>query len=294
MYIILRKCVYKIMKTFREWVNIIIGVILIAIAIELFFVPNNLAGGGVTGLAIVINHLLPFMSVSVLTLIVNIILFIVAFIVLGGDFGKKSVITTVLLSFIMYIIEKTMGNFIVTQDILIATIFGTIISAFGIALVFNNNSSTGGTDILAKILQKFFHVNIGMGLLIVDFLITILAMIVFGIDSGLYSVLSVLLLGMTVDRFIDGFNSVKEVFIVSSEYKDISLYIMNELGRGCTYLKGEGAFTGRDIKIIYTLLGRNEFIKLKKYLQDNDSDAIISVWESCEVMGNGFRNISEM
>lgn len=294
MYIILRKCVYKIMKTFREWVNIIIGVILIAIAIELFFVPNNLAGGGVTGLAIVINHLLPFMNVSVLTLIVNAILFIVAFIVLGGDFGKKSVITTVLLSFIMYIIEKTMGNFIVTQDILIATIFGTIISAFGIALVFNNNSSTGGTDILAKILQKFFHVNIGMGLLIVDFLITILAMIVFGIDSGLYSVLSVLLLGMTVDRFIDGFNSIKEVFIVSSEYKDISLYIMNELGRGCTYLKGEGAFTGRDIKIIYTLLGRNEFIKLKKYLQDNDSDAIISVWESCEVMGNGFRNISEM
>ena len=294
MYIILRKCVYKIMKTFREWVNIIIGVILIAIAIELFFVPNNLAGGGVTGLAIVINHLFPFVSVSVLTLIVNAILFFVAFIVLGGDFGKKSVITTVLLSFIMYIIEKTMGNFIVTQDILIATIFGTIISAFGIALVFNNNSSTGGTDILAKILQKFFHVNIGMGLLIVDFLITILAMIVFGIDSGLYSVLSVLLLGMTVDRFIDGFNSIKEVFIVSSEYKDISLYIMNELGRGCTYLKGEGAFTGRDIKIIYTLLGRNEFIKLKKYLKDNDSDAIISVWESCEVMGNGFRNISEM
>ncbi|MBU5488327.1 YitT family protein [Clostridium sp. MSJ-8] len=282
------------MKIFREWVNIIIGVILIAISIELFFVPNNLAGGGVTGLAIVLNKLFPFMSVSIITLIFNVFLFFIAFKLLGGEFGKKSVITTILLSIFMYIIEKVMGDYVITKDILIATIFGTIISALGTAIVFNNNSSTGGTDILAKILQRFFHVNIGMGLLVIDFLITIIAMIVFGIDSGLYSVLSVLILGMTVDRFIDGFNSVKEVFIVSSEYKDISVYIMNELDRGCTYLNGEGAFTGKSIKIIYTLLGRNEFIKLKKYLQDNNSDAIISVWESCEVMGNGFRNISEM
>ena len=154
-------------------VNIIItiGIILVAISIEYFFAPNNLAAGGVTGVAIVLNYLFPYIGVGILTFIINLLLFIVAFVILGGSFGTKSIFATVGLSVVMWIIEEFLNPFAVTEDLMIATIFGTIISAFGMAIVFNNNSSTGGTDIIAKIINKFLHINIGISLLIIDIII---------------------------------------------------------------------------------------------------------------------------
>ena len=133
--------------------------------------------------------------------------------------------------------------------------------------------------------------NIGIALLIVDFFITLAAAIIFGLDIGFYSMLSVIILGITVDRFIDGFNISKEIIIMSSNVDEISEFILKQLGRGCTYLKGEGAYTGKDIKVIYVVLGRNEFIKLKAYIKEIDPSAFISVRESYEVLGEGFNEI---
>ena len=278
-------------KIIKEYLLITFGVILVAISVEYFFAPNNLAAGGVTGLAIVLNSIFPSLSIGTITLVVNLILFVVAFLVIGGNFGAKTIFASVGLSIIMWIIEKFFTPFAITNDLIIATIFGTIISAFGIAIVFNNNSSTGGTDILAKILNKFFHINIGTSLLIVDFIITFAAAIVFGLDIGFYSMLSVIILGIAVDRFIDGFNTSKEVIIISDKVDEISKYILKELYRGCTYLKGQGAYTGKDMKVIYAVLGRNDFIKLKAFIKEIDSNAFISVRESYEVLGEGFNKM---
>ncbi|MBU5317628.1 YitT family protein [Clostridium bornimense] len=280
-----------IKKNLKEYSLITIGIILVAISIEYFFAPNNLAAGGVTGLAIVLNYLFPYIGVGILTLIINLLLFAVAFLVLGGSFGKKSIFATIELSLVMWAIEKFLNPFAITSDLVIATIFGTIITAFGMAVVFNNNSSTGGTDILAKVMNKFLHINIGISLLIIDIIITFFAAIVFGLDIGFYSMLSVIILGVTIDRFIDGFNTSKEIMVMTKKENEVKDFIINELSRGCTYLKGTGCYSGKDINVIYAILGRNEFIKLKRYIKEIDSRAFISVRESHEVLGEGFKEI---
>ena len=275
----------------KEYLLITFGIMLVAISIEYFLAPNNIAGGGVTGLAIIINRLIPSLSISLITLVVNIVLFIISFMILGGDFGKRSVITCIGLSLIMWVIENFLGPKAITQDLIMATIFGTLISAFGMAIVFNNNSSTGGTDIVAKIMNKYLHMNIGTSLLIIDLIITLFAVSVFGVDSGLYAMFSVIFLGVTVDRFIDGFNSSKELIIMSEKVNEIGDYIINDLQRGCTYLKAEGAYRKENIKVIYSIMSRNEFIKLKRFIMENDPNAFISVRESYEELGEGFRDI---
>lgn len=278
-------------KKITEYFFITIGIILVAISVEYFFIPNNLAAGGVTGLAIVINKFIPNLNVSLITFIINMILFIVAFILIGGSFGEKTLFATIGLSIIMWIIEEFLSPYALTKDLIIATIFGTLISAIGMAIVFNNNASTGGTDILAKILNKFSHIDIGKALLIIDLFITLMAAITFGLDLGFYSMLSVIGLGITIDRIIDGFNTKKEILIMSSKVNEISNFILKELTRGCTYLKGVGAYTKKDINVIYTVLERKEFIKLKLFIKEIDPNAFISVREAYEVMGEGFMKI---
>lgn len=275
----------------KQWFLITIGVILVAISVEYFFAPNNIAAGGVSGLSIIINKLVPTISISAVNLVLNLILLIISFFILGKSFGNRTAITSIELSLAIWVIEAFFAPYAITEDLIIATIFGTLISALGMAIVFNNNSSTGGVDIIVKILNKFFHINIGTGILMVDCIIIFMAIIVFGVDIGLYALLSVIILGITVDRFIDGFNSCKEIMVMSSKVEEISRFIMNDLERGCTYLQGKGAFSGKEILVIYTVLGRSEFIKLKMFIKEIDMNAFISVRESYEVLGEGFREI---
>ncbi|WP_294349155.1 YitT family protein [uncultured Clostridium sp.] len=278
-------------KIIKEYGLITFGIILVALSVEYFFAPNNLAAGGVTGLAIVVNNLIPSLSVGGLTLGINIVLFIVAFGAIGGNFGGKTIFASLGMSVIMWIIENFFSPFAITNDLIIATVFGTLISAFGMAIVFNCNASTGGTDILAKILNKFFHIEIGKALLIVDIIITFAAAMVFGLDIGFYAMLSVIILGIAVDKFIDGFNTSREIMIISKKSDEISKFILDDLSRGCTYLKGVGAYSQKEIKIIYSVLSRSEFIKLKSFIKEIDKEAFITVRESYEVLGEGFTEI---
>lgn len=278
-------------EKFKEYVIITIGIILVALSVEYFFAPNKIAAGGVTGAAIVINAITPKLSIGMLTLVFNVVLFVVAFAFVDGKFGVKTIYASLGLSIILWIIEKFFNPVAVTTDLMMATIFGTLISAVGMALVFNENASTGGTDILAKILNKFFHLDIGKSLLIVDFIITFASILTFGINVGLYAMLSVILLGLVVDRLIEGFNVCKSVFIISKKNVEISRYIIYTLDRGCTFLKGMGAYTGEENDVLYAVISRNQFIKLKKFIKEIDSEAFITVGEVHEVLGEGFKDI---
>lgn len=276
----------------KDFGLITVGILLVAISVAYFFEPNNIAAGGITGLAIVINHYIPFISVGPLVLIMDAFLFIIALIVIGGKFGAKTIYSSVLLSTSMWIMQ-TFLPFNFTNDLMLATIFGTLISAGGMAIVFNANASTGGTDIIAKILNKFFHFNIGRSLLMVDFLVTLLGAITFGINIGLYGLLSVIVNGIVIDKIIAGFNVKSGITIISDKNKEISKYILNDLKRGCTFIKGIGGFTEKDVSLLYTILDRRELIKLKNYIIELDKRAFITVGEVHEVMGEGFKDIHE-
>lgn len=279
------------LEKFKEYSIITFGIILVALSVEYFYAPNNIAAGGVTGAAIVINAVMPSLSIGMLTLVLNLALFVVAFVFIDGKFGVKTIYASLGLSIIIWGIEKFLNPIAVTNDLMMATVFGTLISAVGMAFVFNENASTGGTDILAKILNKFFHLDIGKSLLIVDFIITFASILIFGINVGLYAMLSVILLGLIVDRLIEGFNVCKSVFIISKKNDEISKFIINTLDRGCTFLKGTGAYTCQDNDVLYAVVSRNQFIKLKKYIKETDSQAFITVGEVHEVLGEGFKNI---
>lgn len=277
----------------KEYSIITLGILLVAFAIEYFYAPNNIAAGGVTGIAIILNAVMPNLSIGLITLVLNGVLFIVAFMFIDGSFGVKTIYASLGLSIIIWIIEKFLAPVAITNDLMIATIFGALISAIGMALVFNENASTGGTDILAKILNVFFHLDIGKSLLAVDFIITLVSVFVFGVNIALYSMLSIILLGIIVDRLIEGFNVCKSVFIVSKNNYEISKYIIDTLERGCTFLNGVGAYTGKDINVLYAVISRNEFIKLKKFIKDTDPEAFITVGEVHEVLGEGFNDIKQ-
>lgn len=279
-------------KNIKEFALITIGILLVAISVVYFFEPNNIAAGGITGLAIVINHYIPFISIGPLVLMMDAVLFVIALIVLGAKFGAKTIYSSVLLSVSMWLMQ-TFIPINITNDLMLATIFGTLISAGGMAIVFNANASTGGTDIIAKILNKFFHIEIGKSLLMVDFLVTLLGAITFGINMGLYGLLSVIINGVVIDNIIAGFKTKSEITIISDKNKDISKFILNDLERGCTFIKGVGVFTGKDTALLYTVLDRSEFIKLKNKIREIDKNAFITVGEVHEVMGEGFMGIDE-
>ena len=279
------------LEKFKEYGIMTLGIILVALSVEYFYAPNNIAAGGVTGAAIVVNAVMPSLSVGMVTLVLRVVLFIVAFVFIDGRFGVKTIYSSLGLSIIIWVIEKFLNPSAVTDDLMMATVFGTLISAVGMAFVFNENASTGGTDILAKLLNKFFHLDIGKSLLVVDFIITFASILVFGINVGLYAMLSVILLGLIVDRLIEGFNVCKSVFIISKKNDEISKFIINTLDRGCTFLKGMGAYTCQENDVLYAVISRNQFIKLKKFIKEIDPQAFITVGEVHEVLGEGFKNI---
>ncbi len=280
------------MKRFKEYIFITIGFILVSLSLELFLVPNKIAAGGVSGIAIIINSIFPIIDVGALMLIMNVILFIVAFIVIGNKFGGKSIYASLGLSGSIWIMDKfQVYKYVITKDLLLASVFGILLSGIGMAMVFNQNASTGGTDILAKILNKFFHLDIGKSLLAVDFIVTLFAGVAFGADIAMYALLCVIMNGFVIDNVIEGINTSKEVMVISSKINLISKYIIEELDRGCTIFHGTGGFSEKETNILYTVLHRKQFIKLKKFIKDVDSRAFITVSESHEVLGEGFKDI---
>jgi uncharacterized membrane-anchored protein YitT (DUF2179 family) len=158
-------------------------------------------------------------------------------------------------------------------------------------IVFNQNASTGGTDIVAKIINKFFHIDIGKSLLMSDFLITLLAGITFGPQTGLYALLGVIMNGFVIDEVIQGISVCKQVTIISSKGDTINKFIMDELGRGATIYTAMGAYTGEEKEVLITVVSRKEFIKLKGFIKEIDSRAFITVNNVHEVLGEGFKDI---
>ncbi len=283
----------KVAKEFKDYIIITFGVILVAIGLYFFLMPNNIAAGGVNGLAMVINHYVPFMPVGSWMFIMNIILFIVAFLIIGSSFGARTIYTSFLLSGVIWIFEwiyPVTKPF--TGDVLLELFFGIFIQGAGMGIIFNKNASTGGTDIIAKILNKYFHINLGRGVLISDLTVTVLAGIAFGFQQGLYALMSVTLNGLVIDRMIDGLNACKEVRIISTKNEIIEQFILQKLGRGATTYYAKGAFTKNEIEVLCTVVGTKEFIKIKNFIKEVDPDAFVNVTEVFETLGDGFKDIA--
>lgn len=277
--------------TLKDFVMITLGIFLVAFGLQYFHIPNNIAAGGVSGLAIIINDFLVQVPVGIIILILNLILFAVAFVTLGGGFGAKTLYASFGLSAIMWAMEVLVPPTVLSEDLFINAAVGTFVIGTGMAMVFNYGASTGGTDILAKILNKYFHLDIGKSLLMVDFIIGLTGLLTFGITAGLYALLCIIINGTLIDRLIDGFNTSKELMIISKKEAEIIKFIIEELDKSCTVLSGYGGYTSEDIDILYVILRRRDYIRLRSYIKEIDPKAFISVNEVHEVLGEGFTDI---
>ena len=195
--------------TAKEYILLTLGVILVAFGIQYFYAPNEIAGGGLSGMALVISHYIPKLSVGTIILIGNLILFAISFILVGGDFGFKTIYASFMLSFVMDFMEKILHSYALTTNMFLVIILGTIIIATGLGIAFAINASTGGTDILAKILNKYSTFNIGISLLVVDLFVVVCRGVTFGLDKGIYSLIAVIVNGLLVDLVIAKIDKVK-------------------------------------------------------------------------------------
>jgi uncharacterized membrane-anchored protein YitT (DUF2179 family) len=275
----------------RDFILITIGILLVAFSLEYFYIPARIAAGGVTGIAIILNSFIPSLPVGAIILVLNLILFATAFLTIGGGFGAKTIYASYGLSLTMWAMEAVFKPQALTDDLFINAAVGTIIVAIGMAMVFNSGASTGGTDILAKILNRYFHLDIGKSLLIVDFIVGLGGIMTFGIRIGLYAMLCIIINGTLIDRLIDGLNTSKELMVISRNEEDIIRFIIKDLDRSCTVLTGYGGYTGEGTSVLYVVLNWREYIRLREYIREIDPRAFISVNDVHEVLGEGFKDL---
>ncbi len=276
----------------KDFFLINIGLILVGIGICIFKIPNNFATGGVSGLAIIISSFFPRIDVGPMMLIINILLMLVGFLFLGRDFGSKTIYSSFTLSGIVWFTQKTFPiKASLTGDLMLELIYSIIFPAVGSAIIFNCNASTGGTDIIAKIISKFTRLDIGKTLLLSDFIIAAGAGAVFGIKIGMYSVLGLIIKSFMIDLVIEGLNVKKQMVIISSKPDEIKNYIVNNIKRGATIYKAEGAFTSKQELVISTVLNRRQAIRLRSFIRNVDHSAFITISNTSEIIGKGFRSI---
>ncbi|MGX8797287.1 YitT family protein [Fusibacter sp. JL298sf-3] len=277
------------MKNIRSYLLISLGALLVATGICLFFIPANLATGGITGLALVTHKLVPAISIGNALLILNVVLFGIGFLTIGKAFGAKTIYAAALLTGLVYVFDAfvTLDGPIV-DDLLVNLIAGILVSGLGLGIVFNQNASTGGTDIIAKVLNKYLNIDIGRSLLMADFVVVTLAAFSFGIELAVYALLGIIMNGFIIDAAIEGFNLKVNVSIISSESVAIQKYIVESLERGATIYTAKGAYTMSDKEIITSVMGKKEFVRLKTHVRALDPKAFVMVSNVREVLGEGF------
>ena len=273
----------------KDFIIMTIGMFMVAGGMYFFFMPNKLAIGGANGLGIVINKFFPMLSVGTLMIIINVVLFILAFIIVGNGFGAKTIYVSLGISGIISLLERFLPMaHPFTDEVFLEMIVGILISGAGMGVVFNHNASTGGTDILAKILNKFFHVDLGKGVLMCDLSVTIMAGFAFETKLALFAMVGVIMNGFVIDAIIDGINMCKEVTIISDKYDEIKEYILKDLAKGTTIYNAKGGFSNEEKNVLVVVVSRRDFAKLRKRIYEVDKNAFITVNNICEIFGEGF------
>lgn len=274
----------------KRFLFVNIGVILVAVGLHFFLVPNSLAVGGTSGLSIEINHVFPFIPVPYILTALNTILVVIGFIFIGADFGFYTVYASISLGVFLRILEVIvpLSGSIVEGDIFINLIFGIFIQAIGIGIVVNQGASTGGTDIVAKIVETYTRFSFGQGLIMSDGVVTVLAALLYGPKLGMYALLGAFINSTVIDRMIAGFDTKYHITIVSKEIEKINQFILVDLYRGSTIYEAKGGYKMEDRNILVTVVNKNDYVKLKEFIRKTDKDAFMYVSNVTEVEGYGF------
>lgn len=272
----------KIFTIINRVILMALGSVLASVGLEIFLIPNNIIDGGVTGISIMANHFTN-LPLGLFIFVLNLPFLVVGYKQIGKTFTLSTLFSVICLSIGVSVLHPVSG---ITQDILLATIFGGIILGAGIGLIIRNGGSLDGTEIIAIILDKRIGFSIGEIVMFFNLFILGASGLVFGWDRAMYSLIAYFIAFKTIDITVEGLNDSKAVNIISENYKEISEALTDRLGRGVTILYGEGAYKGNETKVIYVVVSRLEIAKLKGVVHGFDENALISIG-SVEVTGKG-------
>lgn len=277
-----------------QYVLIVIGVVMIGVGIHFFLLPSNLALGGATGMALVLAKLignLISLPVSYLIIIVNVFLFALGFLIIGNSFGIKTIIATLSLSLLLALLEFFIPiKTALIEDTFLALIIAVMFYAIGVGLVLNNYASTGGSDIISLILQKYLGLDLGVGCLITDFVITFSMGLLYGADTALYSLVGVIMNGLIIDKTINGLNS-SRYCIINTKCPEEVCQLLISMGRSANIYSVVGAYKKNTQEVVHTVLSRRDFVKLKEYLSKTDPSSFMVVANAHSVFGNHWRSM---
>lgn len=274
----------KYLQFIKEYIIVALACVVMAFNINYFFVGNKLAEGGVSGLSLII-HYLSNIDVSYLYFALNIPLIILAYIFLGKNFLLKTLFAT----FILSVFLKVFASFSEPlDDILLAAIFGGAINGIAIGIVFYAGGSTGGMDIVAKIVNKYTGIPISRILLATDFIVLSIVAVIFGKVIFMYTLISLVISSKMIDIIQVGIYSAKGVTIITTKEDEIRKRIMEDTGRGITLIDAKGGYTQKEIGMLYCVVGQYQLIKVKTIVKEVDPSAFMIVADVHEVIGNGF------
>lgn len=267
----------------KDFFTITVGTLIVAVAVYFFMYPSHVTVGSVAGLAQVLSNFLP-MSPSVITLIINIILFIIGFLLVGPEFGIKTVYCGILLPVLIGVFEILFPNFqSITQDPILDVLCYILIVSVGLAILFTANASSGGLDIVAKLMNKFFRMDLGKAMAVSGMLVAASSLLCYDMKTVVLSLLGTYFGGMITDHFLFGMNIKRRVCIISPKFEEILSFILHDLHSGATIYEGIGAYDRTVKKEIITIVDHQEYRKLMDYMRKTDPNAFMTVYSVNEI-----------
>lgn len=269
------------------YLQILLGSLIAAAAYPSFLVPNNIAPGGLTGVATILNFLFRW-PVGTVSLLLNVPLFIIGYRAMGRVFAFRSLIATILFSLLIDILPIRP----VSTDPLLGTLFGGVILGAGLGLILRGGATTGGSDMVARMVhRKLPFISVGMFLFAVDCLVVLGAAVTIGTEQALYAFINIYVCSKVIDTVMMGFSGNKACFIMTSRWEQITRRLMDEVGRGVTHLEARGAYTGRQQPVVLCVASRQEIMSVKRIVQEEDEKAFMFITEAHEALGEGFSRL---
>ncbi|WP_371860342.1 YitT family protein [Halobacillus faecis] len=264
---------------------VILGSFFVALAFNLFLLPNNIASGGVAGVSTITKGVFGW-EPGVVQWVLNIPLFIMGVLILGKNFGLKSFVGTVTLPLFVLMTSEMAPA---TPNPLLGAIFGGMGVGLGLGIVFRGRASTGGIDLAAQVLHKFTHLPLGISVALLDGMIVLTSAIVFSLEEGLYALIGLFATSRTIDFVQVGLNTSKNVMIITDEVNEVRAAIFEQIDRGVTVLSGAGGYTDQERRVVMCVVQQNEFIKLTQTVKTVDPGAFVVAMNATEVLGEGFK-----
>ena len=281
-----------ILKYIRYFAFLNLGILMMSVGIYFFKSTNGFATGGVSGISILLAKLFPAVSQATYMLIINVILLILGVIILGKKCGALTFYCSLMMSLENWLFEYFIDlQAPITEYTLLELVYAVGLTGIGAAIIFRCNASSGGTDIVALILKKYTHMNVGEALLISDLVIAASTIFIYGIEAGLFSLLGLFAKVFVVDDLLDSMNMCKAFTIITTKAKEIDEFILKEMHHGATVHNASGAYSGEDKQIIITVCKRTEALRLRRKVKEIDPHSFIIITKTSEIMGKGFRDV---